>query len=61
MSKRPIQKELKLLKGFFKMGFGPSRADSYVMPCPVCGMQWEADEPWRWCPVCGKSLKPEAA
>jgi hypothetical protein len=59
MSKRPTKQDLKLLRRFFKMGFGPARADSYVMPCSVCGMEWGAEGPWHWCPVCGKSLKPK--
>jgi rubrerythrin len=59
MSKLPTQKELKQLKRVFDMGFGPAEADYYVMPCSVCGMEWGAEEPWRWCPVCGKSLDPK--
>jgi len=59
MSKHPTKQELKQLGKFFEMGFGPSRADQYVMPCSICGVEWGADEPWHWCPVCGKSLTPK--
>jgi len=58
--KRPKKTELKLLKKFFKMGFGSTRAEQYVMPCSVCGMEWNAEDPWHWCPVCGQALKPQA-
>lgn len=55
-----MKRDLKMLRAFFKTGFGHTRAESYVMPCSICGMEWIAEDPWHWCPVCGASLKPLA-
>jgi rRNA maturation endonuclease Nob1 len=38
----------------------PQQPINYDMPCSICVTDWSADEPWHWCPVCGKPLTPKA-